>query len=298
MSIYRRLTSKCGELYYVKDSIEYVFDMLKTEEDLCHTRGASKENAYKDMVFIKQLYRKVDKRQCLHWILSYEEEVKDIAVVDNIGEEVLDLIYRYYGAQAIMATHINTEHLHNHFVINSVRYDNGAKFSDSIQDMANFKREINKILKKNNMPLIKMYDTCYLEDYDDGDLLSNVHKKKDRSMVFNTNKEIQLLNDSDFIVEDEEPMLESLDDVCHVFDDLDSLNISYERNYENNNYFIEKGENNTSKKFYIEPIKFYDAEKKYIIEPIKMYKGDEWKKDAIYFIDEEGKKIKQSEWNK
>lgn len=60
------------------------------------------------------------------------------------------------GFQVVMGTHIDKGHLHNHFVINSVSFENGLKYHQSKKDLENIKILSNEICKKYNLRTIKI----------------------------------------------------------------------------------------------------------------------------------------------
>lgn len=117
--------------------------MEKTTDNLCHAYAVSKKHAYRDMVFVKQLFRKLEGRQYLHWVLSHDTGVS-LEIVDKVAVEVMKLIGKEY--QLIVGTHTNTNNLHTHFLINSVSYISGKKFSESRNAMLAFRKKINDIL--------------------------------------------------------------------------------------------------------------------------------------------------------
>lgn len=122
-----------------------MWDMDKTADGLCHSWGVSNEHAYTDMLFIKQLFCQLEGRQYLHWVLSHDEGVA-LDVVDKVAVEIMRMVGEKY--QLIVATHTNTSNYHTHFLINSVNYLTGKKFSESRQDMLDFREKINAILKR------------------------------------------------------------------------------------------------------------------------------------------------------
>lgn len=135
----------------MKEMVDYVLDERKTREELCHTSGVTKQTAYEDMVFIKQLFGKTEGREYLHWVLSHDKGVSD-NVADAVALEVLQLLQKRY--QIVLATHINTENVHTHFLINTVDITSGRKFSESVPDMLKFREKINQILETHGLNTI------------------------------------------------------------------------------------------------------------------------------------------------
>lgn len=145
MSVYIRFTRKSRGLNAVKELVDYVYDSNKTQDRLCHTLGVCKQSVADDMIFVKRLFCQTDKRQMLHWVLSFDAGV-ETETADMIGQEVLHMLSGEY--QAICATHTNTLNRHVHFAINTVNVKTGKKFTNSKKDMLYFRNEINRVLEK------------------------------------------------------------------------------------------------------------------------------------------------------
>ena len=71
------------------------------------------------MMWIKEQYNKKDGIIAFHSYQSFEEKDISPELAHKIG---IELANRVWGDrfQVVVATHLNTEHIHNHFVINSV----------------------------------------------------------------------------------------------------------------------------------------------------------------------------------
>ncbi len=75
---------------------------------------------------IKEFYKNTDGRLMYHYILSFDESVKDPEKVYKIG---LDIMFSFFNEhQTIFAVHEDTDNLHIHFVFNSVSYTTGKKW--------------------------------------------------------------------------------------------------------------------------------------------------------------------------
>lgn len=118
------------------------------------------------MIFVKRLFCKLEGRQYLHWILSHDKGVSaDIA--DKVAIEVMKMIGKEY--QLIVGTHVNTNNVHSHFLINTVNFATGKKFSESERDMLKTREKINSILKKYGLKQcgkIESIDEEKNEEYD------------------------------------------------------------------------------------------------------------------------------------
>ena len=71
------------------------------------------ERAADQIKKVKKLYKKSSGRQMYHFILSFDERVKNPIEVYEIGMGIMDTFF--YGYQIIFAVHEDTEHLHLKF---------------------------------------------------------------------------------------------------------------------------------------------------------------------------------------
>lgn len=165
--MYVRASCKDRRYTRIRERVEYVYDERKTEDKFCHMLGVSRDNAYHDMLLVKTLFGKTEGRQYMHWVLSHDEGLP-VELADKIGKEVLFLLQGKY--QAVAATHLNTTHVHTHFLINSVDVVTGKKFSDSRKNMLEFREKINDILKIHGLNLIGEVQELSEEqlDFEDG----------------------------------------------------------------------------------------------------------------------------------
>lgn len=201
MSIYKRAATHAAELNHLKKAINYILDPEKTDAALIQSRGVSVENAFEDMVFLKQLYCKTDGRQYLHWILSHNKGVP-LKTVEAVSRDILKLVGAEF--QVIAAIHTNTNNLHTHFIINSVRITDGKKFSQSKRDMLKFRQVVNQILDSYGLDAIgKTEDFAMQEGIGEEEIpikgAANIYQSGN---VIWTEGTKPFVVDSDFLVEE------------------------------------------------------------------------------------------------
>ncbi|WP_138206821.1 relaxase/mobilization nuclease domain-containing protein [Haloimpatiens lingqiaonensis] len=110
----------------LKKVIEYILNPKKTKEQLIWGKDCNGDNAFIEMMAIKKSYGKETGRQYIHFVQSfapYDKITPKIAY--EIGKELCE---RFKDYQVVMATHIDRNHIHNHFVINSVNFETGYKW--------------------------------------------------------------------------------------------------------------------------------------------------------------------------
>ncbi|MGI6507206.1 MAG: relaxase/mobilization nuclease domain-containing protein [Saccharofermentanales bacterium] len=117
--------------YYqaLTDVIGYIERQEKTHE-VKYVTGlyCDERNARDEFVNVKRIFDKEAGIQCFHAIQSFAPGEADADTVHEIGVKLAELMWgdRY---QVLVTTHLDKEHLHNHFVINSVSFLDGKKYN-------------------------------------------------------------------------------------------------------------------------------------------------------------------------
>ena len=92
------------------------------------------QSALSEMQLTKGRYRKTDGRQYYHFVQSFAET--DNLTPQEVHAIGLELAQREFpNFEVLVATHIDTGHLHNHLVVNSVSFQNGKKLHQSAADL-------------------------------------------------------------------------------------------------------------------------------------------------------------------
>lgn len=109
--------------------LSYVVQTKKTVLDgVCLVTGSNcvPQSSYLEMMTTKQRFRKTDGRQFYHFVQSFSEN--DDLTPQEANAIGLELAQKAFpGYEVVIATHIDTNHLHNHLVVNSVSCENGRK---------------------------------------------------------------------------------------------------------------------------------------------------------------------------
>lgn len=116
------------ELADIADVLEYADDEVKTENHY-YTTGINcdRDTAKEEFNLIKKQFGKQGGIVAIHGYQSFEEEDLSPETAHIIGVRLASELWgdRF---QVLVATHLNTEHVHNHFVINSVSHVDGKRF--------------------------------------------------------------------------------------------------------------------------------------------------------------------------
>ena len=120
--------------------IDYAENGDKTEETLFVSGiNCDPKNAKKEMMKIKKKFVKTDGVLAWHEYQSFKEGEVTPDEAHKIG---LELAKEMWGDrfQVVVTTHLNTSHIHNHFVVNSVSFIDGKKYNADRSSYAEFRR--------------------------------------------------------------------------------------------------------------------------------------------------------------
>jgi hypothetical protein len=118
-------------------ALKYIMNPAKTEPHLITAIGCEAESAYHEMVAVKRDYRKDTGRQFIHFVQSFAPYDK---VTPEIAHEIaVKLCEKLKGFQVVTAVHTDKAHIHSHFIINTVNYENGMKWKKSAKDLQELK---------------------------------------------------------------------------------------------------------------------------------------------------------------
>ncbi|MCI8346318.1 MAG: relaxase/mobilization nuclease domain-containing protein [Bacilli bacterium] len=130
---YGKDTYNCLELSLNKDCN---FKNEKTHYVSC--LNCSETDPYKDMKFTKERYFKTDGILAFHAYQSFKEGEVTADVAHEIGVKFAEEMFKDY--EVVVATHQNTNHIHNHFIINSVSFKTGKKYNNNRTNLAKLRQ--------------------------------------------------------------------------------------------------------------------------------------------------------------
>ena len=144
--------SKIQALHNVMD---YASDDYKTEKSL-YVSGVNitPDTAKYKMQQTKLRYGKTDGIIAFHAIQSFKPGEVTSELAHKIGVEFAKEMWgdRF---EVLIATHLNKQHLHNHFVINSVSFVDGKKYYDNKANYNLMKKISDRLCEENNLSVIR-----------------------------------------------------------------------------------------------------------------------------------------------
>lgn len=141
------------ELQALRDVMVYASDEYKTEKRLyVSSVNVTLDTAKDKMQQTKLRYGKTDGIIAFHAIQSFKPGEVTPKLAHKIGVEFAK---EMWGArfEVLIATHLNKEHLHNHFVINAVSFVDGKKYYYNTTNYNRMRKISDRLYKKTNYRL-------------------------------------------------------------------------------------------------------------------------------------------------
>ncbi|MCI7680256.1 MAG: relaxase/mobilization nuclease domain-containing protein [Clostridiales bacterium] len=137
--------------------LEYAGSDGKTHnEKSCLVTGinCSASTAYEEMSAIKKHFGKQGGNVAYHCYQSFKPGEVTPELCHQLGLELADRLWgdRY---QVLVATHLDREHLHNHFIVNSVSLIDGKKFNDDYQAYRMLREASDQICQEYGLSIVE-----------------------------------------------------------------------------------------------------------------------------------------------
>ena len=111
------------------------------------------ESVYADFMTTKRLYHKTDGVLFYHMVQSFP---KDEAVDPQQAHEAARRLAEYYeGYEVLVCTHTDREHIHSHFLINSVNFDTGRKLHIAKEQLQELRQRNDMVCREFSLPVFK-----------------------------------------------------------------------------------------------------------------------------------------------
>ena len=151
-----------GEVDY--DYLEGKKDYNFKKEKVCYvsTLNCDEINPYDDMCDTKDYFRKKDGILAFHGYQSFKEGEVTPDIAHEIGVKFVSEIFKDY--EVVVATHQNTNHIHNHFIINSVSFKSGKKYNNNLTNISKIRHISDSLCSEYGLSVLdedKFYKRTY-----------------------------------------------------------------------------------------------------------------------------------------
>lgn len=174
----------------LRSVIDYARNSDKTEKEFYVTGiNCDTDSAYEEMQDAKKFYHKEDKILAFHAYQSFKGKETTPEIAHKIGVQLANEMWgdRF---QVIVTTHLNTNNIHNHFVINSVSFKDGMKYYDNHTNYSKMRHLSDELCKEYGLSTIKEKATRKKINYD------NFYKKS----LYTDNYSINAKRDIDLAI--------------------------------------------------------------------------------------------------
>ena len=142
----------------LRQALHYASDLEKTTgaEQMFFLTGinCNSEKAYEQMIAVKKRFGKEDGNVAYHAYQSFKPGEVTPEQCHAIG---LELARELWGSdyQVLVATHLDRNHLHNHFLLNSVSFRTGKKFNCNMRAYDQMRKTSDRLCQEHDLSVIK-----------------------------------------------------------------------------------------------------------------------------------------------
>lgn len=137
MATFLAIRNKRQTLGALRAVLSYALQEKKIEQDgvlYASSHNCVLPSAYAEMRTTKERFHKTDGRQFYHFVQSFSEDGG--LTPQEVNVLGLELAAREFpDFEVVVATHTDTNHLHNHIIVNSVNCKNGKKLHQNTEDL-------------------------------------------------------------------------------------------------------------------------------------------------------------------
>ena len=183
--------------------IDYAINGKKTENKL-YVSGINcmPVTAFYEMQNVKKQFFKTKGIECFH---GYQSFVTGEVTPEQAHKIGVELARQVWGDkfQVIVSTHLNTDNIHNHFVLNSVSFVDGKRFCNTKKDYALMRIASDKLCEEYGLSVLKKEEKY--NKYATSSLYKELMKDSIHYAIANArdyDEFIKILQDLDYVVTD------------------------------------------------------------------------------------------------
>ena len=178
----------------MKAVIEYCLQQKKVADEDSGRRlvsgvNCSVENAFTEFMATKTAHHKKGGMNFYHYVQSFSP--RESVTAEQVHEIGLAFAKKAWpGHEVLVTTHTDVAHLHNHFVINSVHYENGKKLRQNPGTLTKLRSLSDGICQQHGLSVLEPYKK-------DG---ANISSREYRAAAKGDSWKFKLMSDIDFVM--------------------------------------------------------------------------------------------------
>lgn len=145
----------------MKGVIDYCCQDKKVYDEISNQRLVSGvncdgENAFAEFLATKKSYKKTDGMNFYQYVQSFSPE--ENITPHQAHEIAIEFAEKAWtGYEVLVATHCDVQHIHSHFVINSVSFENGKKLRQNPNTLKSLRALSDEICRHHNLSTLEPY---------------------------------------------------------------------------------------------------------------------------------------------
>lgn len=145
----------------MKGVIDYCCQDKKVYDEISNQRlvigiNCDGENAFKEFMATKKSYGKTDGMNFYQYVQSFSPE--ENITPHQAHEIAIEFAEKAWtGYEVLVATHCDAQHIHSHFVINSVSFENGKKLRQNPNTLNSLRALSDEICRHHNLSTLEPY---------------------------------------------------------------------------------------------------------------------------------------------
>lgn len=157
MATFTAISNKTQNRTAMRKVLDYVMQDYKTVYNgikLVSGQNCIPDSAYSEFMTTKNQYGKANGVFFKQYVQSFKPNTATPEIIHQIGIETA----KYFdGFEVIVATHIDKDHWHNHFVVNSVNCETGLKIQINEKGLEELRNYSDKICQQFGVEVLKLY---------------------------------------------------------------------------------------------------------------------------------------------
>lgn len=187
MAIIKAINSRAS----IGKAINYITKGEKTDKELTYGKDCNPNTSIEEMKATKELYGKTGGREYIHLVQSFDPlDNITFETAHKVGQDFINKCEKYKGHEVLMSTHMDKGHIHNHFIINSVNFENGSKLVTSSKELQNIKNINDEVCRGYNLSIPKENNTVTAYSKDKYKALEKGFNGEGNSYILNTAEDV------------------------------------------------------------------------------------------------------------
>lgn len=192
MAIFTAIPEKTQTATAMKRVLDYVIQDKKTVIDgikLVSGQHCVSESAYQEFMATKHQYGKAKGVFFKQYVQSFKPDCN--ATPEQIHRIGLETAKLFDGFEVVVATHIDRDHWHNHFVVNSVNCETGYKIQINEKGLEELRHKSDAICQKFGLEVLTPYQKPKQK---------SINQREYRTALRGESKKLKLTNAIDYAV--------------------------------------------------------------------------------------------------